>query len=412
MILRASSLSLVLVGVVACTSGTDDLFGSGGEGGASGTDGAVTSEATSGPTTSDASTSDTSAATDASTSSDGMASASSGGMQCAPGLGDCEGLGCTIDVYTHAEHCGACGHGCLGGACVGGACQAVVLAEPTYGRGIALDADHVYYADYLDGEIRRVAKAGGQSELLATAFAPMRVAVDATHVYWSDYGDFSHAGNVARAPKGGGQKQILATPVDGAVGVAVDATSVYFTDWNSQGAVSRVPLGGGVMSQIASAEPWPRSVFVDGGTVYWTGQGSTGQANGVVRSKASSGGPESPLSIAVGQFLPEGIAAFQGQVYWTTYYGNTVMRAPVNGGPATMIASGMTSPSTITVDASGVYWVEEGYSSLANGGLWKADHAGGAPVLLRANEPQPQFVAVDGEAIYWSSSSGILKLAK
>jgi hypothetical protein len=44
-------------------------------------------------------------------------------------------------------------------------------------------------------------------------------------------------------------------------------------------------------------------------------------------------------------------------VYWTNNLANgTVMKAPLAGGPATVLASGQPSPAYIVVDANSVYW--------------------------------------------------------
>ena len=53
------------------------------------------------------------------------------------------------------------------------------------GIALALDADTVYWAETVNGAIRKVPKAGGASVLLATNGAtPGHVVVDATYIYW------------------------------------------------------------------------------------------------------------------------------------------------------------------------------------------------------------------------------------
>ena len=55
------------------------------------------------------------------------------------------------------------------------------------------------------------------------------------------------------------------TPYD----IAVDGTSVYWTDPGS-GTVMKVPLGGGSPTTLASGLPGPGRIAVDGTSVYWT----------------------------------------------------------------------------------------------------------------------------------------------
>ena len=64
-----------------------------------------------------------------------------------------------------------------------------VVAECLDPWGIVLDATHVYYANELtDGSIARAPRTGGQMGILATATLPVGIAVDATAVYWTTLG--------------------------------------------------------------------------------------------------------------------------------------------------------------------------------------------------------------------------------
>ena len=62
---------------------------------------------------------------------------------------------------------------------------------------------------------------------------PNFIAVDATSVYWNDYGD----GTVMKVALGGGAPIVLASGQDSPAGIALDATSVT---WVNEG-------GGNVM---------------------------------------------------------------------------------------------------------------------------------------------------------------------
>jgi len=53
--------------------------------------------------------------------------------------------------------------------------------------GIAVDARFVYWADYGDGFVMTVPRAGGASIRLASGGNPLGIAIDDTYVYWTDY---------------------------------------------------------------------------------------------------------------------------------------------------------------------------------------------------------------------------------
>ncbi len=61
----------------------------------------------------------------------------------------------------------------------------------------------------------------------------------------------------------------LASGPSGPYGIAVDATSVYWTN-STGGAVMKVPLDGGVATTLASGQSGPFDIAVDDSSVYWT----------------------------------------------------------------------------------------------------------------------------------------------
>jgi hypothetical protein len=185
------------------------------------------------------------------------------------------------------------------------------LATATmFGAGaVAVAATSVYWADGA-GAVMKVPIGGGSSTPLAKNASPISMAADATSVYWMDQPSGSNSvKNVMKVPIAGGQVTTLVSGV-GVGPIALDATHVYWIDETAK-EIMRVPINGGPATSVATVSGAPFSLAVDETSVYWTNLDAMGT---VMKAPKAGGEPE---SIALGHGFSTGIAVDATSVYWT-----------------------------------------------------------------------------------------------
>jgi hypothetical protein len=359
---------------------------------------------------------------------------------CASGYTECtQGKGCAL-LSSDGKNCGSCGHDCQGGTCMTGACQPVVLAAgQSSPQGIAVDSKNVYWTNATDGTVSKCAIEGCNNNptVLASGQAePIRIRTDSSNVYWVDQGKTFDAGAVAKCSVDGcGQSPTTIAGGQSFPGdnLAIFGDAVYWASNSLDGTVSILscPKEGciGTPSIISWGQDTVLELAVNSTGVYWTTDFYVltcflvGCSNQTI-----DGGPGDKI---LAQPANGGVTIDSTNVYWTVPGDNgLVLSCPIagcaqgtDGGLViNTIAMGQIWPWDIAVDATSVYWLNNGSSGVNNGSINKCPlsgcppsaDGGTNPTVLASGQSLPSALAIDTNAVYWTDQNAgtVMKVAK
>jgi virginiamycin B lyase len=233
------------------------------------------------------------------------------------------------------------------------------------GEGVAVDEDHVYWADAANGRIGRANIDGTNPQpnfITGLVNGICGLAVDAEHIYWGSDA-LAPNGTVGRADIDGTDvSESFVTGADLPCGVAVDASYVY---WANLGNIN-VNGGGQTIGRAELDGDSPNQSFITAGPV-----------------------GTSPCGVAVNP-----TSLFFSYRFSGGFGGTTLGRADIDGSDLdSSFITGATTPCGVAVDSNYVYWV----NSFDPGSIGRAELDGESPnpSFITTGVNLSTFVAVD-----------------
>jgi len=268
--------------------------------------------------------------------------------------------------------------------------------EPAFDGGAA---DGPIGADSANGDAKSAAtkcrsdcKPGAcqPTPLVSGLLSPRGIAQDATSIYFTNF----NADTVMKVAKAGGPPAIIVPrrfPSEQPYGIAVAASRVFWAAY-FRSYIASVGLDGeGLIMLVPNGAGYATDVLADEASVYWVMPGG-------VAKVSREGGPVS----GVVKGHPNGIALDPRNLYWTrsSASGGAIMKADLDGGNAIELAMNLVSPGAVALDDANVYAIDDG-----GGSVVKVSKAGG-PVTTLATGQAARTLAVDASGVYWTDGAG------
>ncbi|HEY1011566.1 MAG TPA: hypothetical protein VGE07_02605 [Herpetosiphonaceae bacterium] len=216
------------------------------------------------------------------------------------------------------------------------------------GQMVAMGLDQRYVYWIGDGALWRLARAGGEPEILAKdPGAPLKLAVDAEGAYWANAG-----GEIKALGKAGGPARIIASGQGQVLALAADKSFVYWA--TAAGEVKRAPKEGGAAQALLKDLGAPRQAHL-----------ALGPSQLIVAYETR--GPDQPSVIVVAakdgaarrelapNRPPLGLAATDAGLFWSDMTGQ-ISYAPFDTLAPRVVVTGQDFPAGLRATARSLHW--------------------------------------------------------
>jgi hypothetical protein len=155
---------------------------------------------------------------------------------------------------------------------------------------------------------------------------------------------------------------------------------------------------------VATAQANAYAVVADDTYVYWTTNGASGA---ILRAPVGGGGAEVLASGSTD--YPAGIAVDANNVYWSNEVaGGAIQSIPIGGGTPKTIAANLDTPLALAVVGSTLYFTLDPFEGTTAGAVMQVPVTGGAPTTIASSQNQPSSIAVGGGQVFWADQVDLM----
>ena len=265
----------------------------------------------------------------------------------------------------------------------------------------------VRFTPVTSGTVTATLTAAGKKRGAATAEDVLTGAggglgLDVDHIYWAGTSQ-----TISSANLDGSDPQTLVSGQNGPIGVAVDASHLYWTNQND-GSIWAANRDGTSPHVISNAGLAGWDIAVGGDHLYWTVLGRSPSGGAIWEANLDGSDPH---AIVTGQAAPVGIAVNSGNIYWSTTGDNSagagaIWQANLDGSSPHAIVTGQFEPFGIAVNSGNLYWTAAHASATGAGEIWSASLDGSSPHAIVTGQDAPFGMAADGSHLYWTNELG------
>jgi hypothetical protein len=322
------------------------------------------------------------------------------------------------DFQTDADRCGNCDTKCgATQACRAGKCtpEPTVVVPAAAGCGsirLAVAAGTLYWTDKMHGTVQSIATTGGTAKSLVTAqMAPTQIAVNGTALYWLAGGSKS----IMTATLAGATPTAVmpaATAEIGGFTFSEDGKTLYFSAGTVVSKTTAAP--GGTPTEVGHEESGiPHALAVSGGLIAFPADlnGDVDIMTLVAGTPSVCASPDSTVATntsclrvarSQGNLYLDAVYIVGGKAYWLN--GTQVVSSPAMGTPSNDTIATAANPNavngtTMAIIDGQVYFADD------VGSIYQAPLMINAPVAtLARGQMKPSSITADASNVYWANS--------